>query len=200
MFEAEGSTAGPYPAASQRFRWRRLFQFSLSSLLILTTVCAALMAWWSYKAQEQRTALAGLGGKRLHFQYDFEKNDPYASGPPIWPGWLVDAIGEDYFSNVIGVYVNEKSTEPELELLQSLPSLKWLRLRDVPANDSTLKNLRCMSSLELLDLSGTHVDDAGLHYLEDLTKLKELDLTRTRITDAGVARLQKALPNCKISH
>ena len=41
--------------------------------------------------------------------------------------------------------------------------------------------------------------DAGLDRLKGFTQLRELDLTGTQVTDAGVAKLQKALPNCKIT-
>jgi hypothetical protein len=36
--------------------------------------------------------------------------------------------------------------------------------------------------------------------LKGLTQLQILDLQRTKVTDAGVAKLQQALPNCKIYH
>ena len=49
-----------HPAAPRRFRWRRLLQYRLRRLLILTTVCAALFAWWSHKARQQRAAVVAL--------------------------------------------------------------------------------------------------------------------------------------------
>ena len=51
-----------------------------------------------------------------------------------------------------------------------------------------------------LSLIGTTITDAGLVHLKRLTKLQRLVLDFTKVTDAGVADLQKALPNCKISH
>ena len=48
---------------------------------------------------------------------------------------------------------------------------------------------------DYLLLSGTKVSDGGLEHLETL---KSLTLRKTKVTRAGVAKLQKALPDCKI--
>ena len=42
-------------------------------------------------------------------------------------------------------------------------------------------------------------DDNTLLQLRCLTKLKHVELTMTNVTDEGVAKLQQALPNCKIT-
>ena len=44
----------PPPVATPRPFWRRLFQYRLRTLLILTTIVAVWFAWWSHKAQQQR--------------------------------------------------------------------------------------------------------------------------------------------------
>ncbi len=44
------------------------------------------------------------------------------------------------------------------------------------------------------------VSDAGLEHLNAFAQLKEVQLDGTYVTDAGVAKLQQALPNCKIKH
>ena len=41
--------------------------------------------------------------------------------------------------------------------------------------------------------------DAGLGHIKEMANLKTLGLSNTRVTDFGVAKLQKALPNYKIS-
>lgn len=47
----------PRPVAtSRRFPWRRLFQYRLRTLLVVTTIVAALFAWWSHNARQQREA------------------------------------------------------------------------------------------------------------------------------------------------
>jgi hypothetical protein len=50
------------PAApTRRFRWRRLFQYRLRTLLILTAVIAVWLGWWTNSARRQRDAVAALG-------------------------------------------------------------------------------------------------------------------------------------------
>ena len=51
-----------------------------------------------------------------------------------------------------------------------------------------------------LNLRGWLITDASLMHLKGLTHLSFLTLTGTKVTDAGVTDLQKALPNCEISH
>jgi Leucine Rich repeat len=57
-----------------------------------------------------------------------------------------------------------------------------------------------MTRLEHLDLAVTSVTDVGLRHLSGLIGLKELNISNTKVTKAGVSQLQKALPNCTITH
>ena len=66
--------------------------------------------------------------------------------------------------------------------------------------DEGLKHFKSLTRLESLGLRGTEISDAGLRHLESLTQLRSLDLTDTHVTDEGIAKLQQALPNCKITH
>ena len=52
----------------------------------------------------------------------------------------------------------------------------------------------------MLFLVDTQVTDVGLEHLKGLTSLRELLLFETQVTDEGVANLQRALPNCMITH
>jgi hypothetical protein len=65
--------------------------------------------------------------------------------------------------------------------------------------DCLLADLGELRDLKLLFLRGTDVTDDGLRRLEALHDLQFLRLENCpNITDEGVARLQKALPKCKI--
>ena len=61
-------------------------------------------------------------------------------------------------------------------------------------------DLKRLTSLKVLDLGGAGITDANLQQLKQLVNLKELSLDDNQVTAAGVAELQKALPDCKISH
>ena len=52
----------------------------------------------------------------------------------------------------------------------------------------------------MLGLSGTRITDRSLEHLSGLKNLSSLFALETKVTDAGVAKLQKALPDCDISH
>jgi formylglycine-generating enzyme required for sulfatase activity len=101
--------------------------------------------------------------------------------------------------------------------------LTFLRLEGTSVSDAGMERIGRLSRLERLWLSKTVVTDAGLAHLNSLGQLQDLQLARTRVTDAGlsslakveklktlglegckvsaagIAKLQAALPKCKIS-
>ena len=209
------------PTLAQRFHWRRLFQYRLRTLLILTTIIAVLLGWWSYKARQQREAVAALKKVGGFFSYDFHEKG--LDRPPYWPVWLVDRVGVDYFANVeAGDFVNNSTdaglenlecltslkeisldrthvTDKSLEYMKGLTKLRLIGLSETKVTDAGLEFLQDLIALETLNLDNTHVSDAGLEYLKGLKSLKYLSLVNTQVTDAGAARLKKALPKCQIS-
>ena len=50
-----------------------------------------------------------------------------------------------------------------------------------------------------LTLFGPQFDDEAIDLVMKLKRLKTLQLSATKISDAGLARLQAALPDCKIT-
>ena len=69
-----------------------------------------------------------------------------------------------------------------------------------PGGEVTIDTKSPDRSVIEVTLHGPKVTDAGLVHLKGLTSLQSLSLYRSQVTDAGVAELQKALPNCKITH
>jgi hypothetical protein len=65
--------------------------------------------------------------------------------------------------------------------------------------DCLLDDLRELRDLKILCLDKTDITDAGLRQLEALPDLLILKLKNCpNLTEEGVARLQHALPNCRI--
>ena len=164
------------PTSAHRFHWRRLFQYRLRTLLILTTIIAVALGWWSHKARQQREAVAALEKVGARITYDTSlPGTGEMIAPPQWPQWLLNNVGVDYFASV-----------------------EELSLSNTQATDTALEHLKHLTALQRLWLYNTQVTDSGLEHIKGLTALQELNLTYTQVTDAGIARLQKALPNCKI--
>jgi hypothetical protein len=91
------------------------------------------------------------------------------------------------------------TTDADLDELCQLRSLRFLGLSDTKITDKGLQTVSGLRWLKSLDLDGTAVTDDGLRLLESLSNLHGLDLRFCpNLTDEGVARLKKALPNCRI--
>ena len=207
MSQTEPSSPVTIP---RRFPWRRLVQYRLRSLLIVTTVVAVLFAWWSHTARQQREAVAALKEADAFILYDYQVQK--LKRPRYWPAWMVTAVGIDYFANVDLVQLDRiQSTSAGLTHLKSLDRLRSLYLPAPDLTDATLEHLQGLTSLKelylnsmiIIDNEGVepgneHFTDAGLQYLHGLTGLEYLSLPPTIVTDAGLARLQRVLPNCKI--
>ena len=206
--------ADPSPPARPKRRW---FQYSLRTLLILTTVVAALFAWWSHKARRQKLAVEALQRAGALVVYDHKGTLPddfglafwgEEQGPSFWPTWLVQALGVDYFSHVHCVAINNPVVyhmsqnhavdDTTLEYIKHLPAVRLLCLNSAQVTDTGLRNLESLTSLRSLELINNPITDLGLEHLRGLTNLERLNLWNTKVTAAGISRLQQALPNCKI--
>ena len=99
------------------------------------------------------------------------------------------------------VIPNDAKTDLGLKhFCEALETHTVLYLKGWNITDAGLVHLKGMTNLQELGLVQTKITDAGLVHLKGLTKLQSLGLRGTQVTDAGVADLQKALPNCEISH
>jgi Leucine-rich repeat (LRR) protein len=123
----------------------------------------------------------------------------------------------------LGLFSNQ-ITDAGLVHLKGLTKLKELDLYGTKVTDAGLVHLKGMQLMALkiphdaktdlglkhylaalethtrISLENWRITNAGLEHLKGLTKLRVLYLSDTQITDAGVAELQKALPDCEISH
>ncbi|MCE9548502.1 MAG: hypothetical protein K8T25_23755 [Planctomycetia bacterium] len=155
---------------------RRWFQFSLRTLFLVTTLDAilfALLGWWSYKARQQREAVAALEkvGGTVSYNYSL----PWTSGmkdPPRWPVQLVHRVGVDYFARVESLRTSGKQvTDANLVHVARLKSLQLLLLDHTQVTDAGLKHLKNLTTLQDLMFIDNHVTDAGMENLHDLTSL-----------------------------
>jgi hypothetical protein len=86
-----------------------------------------------------------------------------------------------------------------LETVAKLRTLGSLRLEATQVTGSGFKALTKLVLLNDLSLRRAPITDAALEDLAKLKTLKSLNLTETTVSEAAVAKLQAALPDCKIT-
>lgn len=214
--------AKPLNAQPQKGKRRRL-QFSLRTLLILTTAVAVGSGWLGRKIErkrKEREAIAGIAEAGGSVWYDYQQGP---AAEPAGPAWLRGVLGDNFFSEVVKArLVGNSIGDAGLANVKGLPQLRALELSGAYVNEVGLANLKDLTELELLDLSTTNVSNAELANIKDLTRLQSLDLSSTnvtdagllnltgltqlrvlklsytKVTDAGVDELHRALPDCQI--
>jgi hypothetical protein len=134
-------------------------------------------------------------------------------------------VRRDTNGQVVSVWLNDTSIRDDsLTHLDNLVSLEELWLGSTKLDGSGLVHLKRLRRLKTIDLGGCdQLQDSGLQHLDYLPRIREiwlwgcsnitdrgiahlgrlstlqtLDIRQTKVSQAGVARLQKALPRCKI--
>ena len=157
--------------------FRRRFQFSLRSLLVLVVVVAVPCSWFSAemkRAKRQQEAAAAIFEAGGLVFYDIQFVGSGINKPK--PAWLLELMGGDFFWQCDSVDLSRGNV-----------------------TDVVLRHVEVLTRVECLSLGHTALTDGGLRHLEGLVHLRSLDLGETEVTPAGVAKLQQALPNCKIT-
>jgi len=92
-----------------------------------------------------------------------------------------------------------KASDKAFAMLAQLPKLVDLRVDRTSFGDKAAAAIASRGILQYLNASFTEIGNNGLGKLEALTSLTELVISNTSVSDVAVARLQKALPNCKVT-
>ena len=163
-----------------------LGRFSLRSFIVLVVVAAIWFAWLSNRAQQQRKAvlwIESVGGTALYdYQVD-EEGNRNGNSRSNWPGLLVNALGQDYFSSVIYVDLNETPVE-SLEQTRSLRKLRTLRIAKTKITH--VGTVSQFQNLRYLDVSNTSVSD--LSAVSALRNLTRIEASKTRVADLAPLR------------
>jgi hypothetical protein len=191
--EAEPSNAEPPK------RKRRLFQFSLRTLLIGVTLASVPMAWVSaklYRVRCQRAAVAQL--KAEGFEILLEGESPNRMGffpatVPPGPEWLRKFLGDDFFAHVEWVVANSfdsrlRLSDDDARSIASFRELDWLCLSNVAeVTAERIEMFDGMADLEDLCLDRCEISDEAMPHISRHRRLTRLTLNETPITDKGVA-------------
>lgn len=92
-----------------------------------------------------------------------------------------------------------QATDDGLSILPSFGKLTYLDLHNTGATDATVEAINELQYLEYLNLYGTGVTDACLPDIAKLKRLKAIYIWKTGISEEGAEKLQRALPDAKIS-
>ena len=205
-----------------RLAFRRLFQFSLRQMLLLTffaTIMVGLGAIWVEPYRAQDKALRSLVKLGCNFEIRRSKGS-------IWRQWLVEqVVGRRAFIDVTALDLRNatvddvafetiksmrhleslvadgvKVSEPSLRTVAACRRLKTLSLRYTNCNDETMKDVCQLSNLQELHLTGTRISDVSVDNMKALSQLQSAFVRWTDMSEAGAAQLNLALPNCTVHY
>jgi len=121
----------------------------------------------------------------------------YQSG--ITDEWIARLVEQRPDLTSLQIGGNKDLTDRALESIGRCTSLSVLHLSGAQISDAGLSHLGACQKLKHLFLDNTAITDGGLTHLARLKNLKEIRLGSTKVTEAGVAKIQAALPNCKVT-
>lgn len=187
---------------------RRWIQFTLKGRLIAIAVLALWLGRTVSRVRNQALVVADVqeAGGSVWFETDQPRfvdhwltPDRIRSTATAGPSWLRQAVGEEYFRNVVQIdfKVTPRSGSSAKDLVRiaprwrKLPLLETLRLDLDYSDDNTL--VRFIESSNLTRLKNLYVDslvtDKGLQLIGGLSGLETLNLRYTEVTDDGAIHL-----------
>jgi hypothetical protein len=175
--------------------YRRRFQFSIRTLLVLTLAVAISSSWFASeirRAKRMQKIAESFGAK-----FNVETWQWIAA-----PSGLTNLLGEFFFKDVYFFCTTESRYEfsdEEMKQCCEFDRMEFGFFSRSAITDAGLDNIGNLTRLKYLDLRDTAITDAGLKHLGKLRLLETLDLTGTNTTEAGIHELQSKLPHCKIS-
>ena len=181
--------------------FRRRFQFSLRSLMLLVVVVAIPCSWFATAmkaARRQGTveAIRKLGGKVV-YDYEMEGTDPLGIlSTPSRLAWLRDSLVVDLLADVTRIepahHGNDdwEIDDSGLKYLKGFTQLQELELGGTKVTNVGLKHLKGLSNLKFLNLAGTKIRGFGLEHLNELDQLRYLDVNWSKVKDAGLKHIK----------
>ena len=180
--------------------FRRRFQFSIRSLLVMVIVVAVPCSWLAMEmkaAMGQENAIAAIRRSKGHVEYDYEfetdETTPFLNEVPHGPTWLRNLVGDDFFNGVWSANIQKDADIAHIKRFRHLHCLSFSRdpvgNRDI--TDVAVESLDSLPDLVYLDAWGTRITDVGMKQVGRLIQLEHLDVHDTRITDVGLERLKR---------
>jgi len=185
-------------------RNRRLWQFSLRTLLVSVIALAVWLAIWVNHARRQKQAIDHVqmlsGSVQYAHQFptghwdELARND---SAEPPGPAWLRNWLGDEYFVCPVGLnFMGQPIDDDDMVQVGALTDLERLWIVGGPPGTKKiagfgLTHLRNLTALRDLALCQLPISDEDIMSLERLTRLEGLLLSDTLVTDAGLRYLKR---------
>jgi hypothetical protein len=194
----------------RRRRWR-VWQYTLSELLVLMFLVAGVLGWWRTNhlrvQKEDDFVISSFGD--YPFTRCKEYRGPVFLGKLFGEKYLTDFFTVTFFPlpNNIDIYCPDvefpfssslpniesidadKATHADIEEISKLRHLKSLCLDTTNVSDTDITAILRISSLESLTLSKTPITKKGILALQSLPRLKALDLCKSSIGDDSARAL-----------
>jgi hypothetical protein len=196
---------------------RRVFRFSLRSLLIVVTLLSVWLAWRVDRAHRQRDAVRAIRDYGGIVSYDYQIAAKSVDARPSEPAWLIELVGVDFFHRVDAVSFAGDPYDPRGKFdagvfarLADLPYVTHVALRGNQACDETFAILaNHLPKLESIDVEPFAADliertyppltDAGVEKLTRLSSLQYLWFGEVALSDRSLAALGR-MPNLKTAY
>ena len=180
------------------FARRRLFRFSLATLLAFTTACAIGFGWIAdcvtecRRESESRREFELAGGRCS----DVRARSPY---------WMTNVVGEEAWQEVVGVRIAaevvcgvdtsfvmpSKFGDDAMPTLERFHGLQTVDIWQVPITNNAMQVLARLPALKSVTLDTVAVSDDGLVLLGESRSIQSLRLHSIEIGERGVAALAK---------
>jgi hypothetical protein len=194
----------------RRRRWR-VWQYTLSELLILMILVAGVLSWWRtnhLRVQKEDDFVISTFGD-YPFTRCKEYRGPVILGKLFGEKYLTDFFTVTFFPwsndevdyhpkikftissglpNIECIYV-DRATHADIEEISRLRHLKELCLYTTIFSDTDIISISRISSLESLSLSKTLITKKGILALQSLPRLQVLILCKSSIGDESARAL-----------
>ena len=179
-----------------KLKKRRWLQFSLRSMLILTALISAWLAFYYIPAQRVDRAAKALQEKGISVSYDYQ-HVPGTSAfsysfrvPQPGPAFLRKLFGDGLFQQAESINRDHTVLQADdLSPLEMMPTVRHISFYACQIGDEHLKHLAGMRLLELLNVGEGQITDQGLANLYHLTELRILALSKHQIRGDGLKHL-----------
>jgi internalin A len=150
-----------------RGRRRSRFSIGLRGLMLLVLAAATFLGWRVNRARTQQRAVAAIRAAGGTVEYDWERGPSgrVTDARPWAPDWLRRAVGDEYFQEVVRVYLEPSSATDESE-------------RTPGMFDDLMGQITDLDRLESVTVRHNSVTPRGLAHLTRLPRLVELDIGR----------------------